>query len=288
MHIQKVATIFHGQDGAIWGNYLFRFEHSGDAHVYDLSQLCPEKVVNLEAIATFRLDKSEQIVPHSNAVMFGTEYYAPEDEFPLLYSNIYNNYAEASHPLTGVCCVYRLQRQGMTFTSTLVQLIEIGFTEDSRYWRSDNATRDVRPYGNFTIDRESGTYYAFTMRDRTETTRYFAFRLPRVCAGIPDAQFGVNKVILTQADILDYFDCDYHHFIQGACCHGGKIYSVEGFSHDPVEVPALRIIDPKLRKQLRYFRFPEAGLQDEAELIDFYGEKCLYADETGNLYLLEL
>ena len=287
MKIKQVATISCGQDGAIWDNYLFRFEKNGNAHVYDLSGIGSETATPLPQIAAFRLDRADEIVPHSNAVMFGTEYYAPGDEFPLLYSNIYNNYAKSKDRLTGVCCVYRLQREGLTFSTTLVQLIEVGFTEDSHYWRSNPNKADVRPYGNFTIDRESGTYYAFTMRDSRNTTRYFAFDLPKLTEGDPDETYGVKKVTLTASRIKDYFDCDYHHYIQGACCHGGKIYSAEGFTNDPVQVPALRIVNPKTRRQELYFQFPDAGMSAEPEFIDFRGETCFYADEPGNLYILE-
>lgn len=32
----------------------------------------------------------------------------------------------------------------------------------------------------------------------------------------------------------------------------------------------------------------EAGFIHEPELIDFYGEKCIYGDAVGNLFLAEL
>ena len=75
--------------------------------------------------ATFALDKRELITPHSNAVFFGTEFFEEGDEFPLLYSNIYNNYSGKEEPLIGVCLVYRLMRDGDSFKTTLVQIIEI-------------------------------------------------------------------------------------------------------------------------------------------------------------------
>ena len=93
MKIKQIAKIQNGQDGAIFGNQLFRFNTRGDSVVYDLSEMDPDNVKELQPIGRFVLDKSELIVPHSNAVSFGAEYFDPSDEYPLLYTNIYNNYA---------------------------------------------------------------------------------------------------------------------------------------------------------------------------------------------------
>lgn len=279
MNIRFLGNIAPGQDGAIFGPWLFRMENRGQCHVYRLDRdpIC-------EA-AVFRLDRWETVVPHSNAVMFGCEYYDPEDEFPLLYSNIYNNYAKAEDPLVGVCCVYRVIRRGEEFTTKLVQLIRVGFTADPELWCSHGG--DIRPYGNFAIDREQGIYYGFTMRDGSNATRYFAFPLPKLREGTPDEAWGVPVVTLEKKDILKSFDCPYHRFLQGACCHEGKIYSLEGFTNDGNNPPALRIIDPQQGVQESCGLFKEYGLDTEPELIDFYGETCYYGDCKGNLYVFD-
>lgn len=177
MKIKHITTISGGQDGAIWGDYLFRFDSRGNCNVYDISSIPDNPDKELSPLSAFRLDKADVIAPHSNTVMFGNEYYSSDDKYPLLYSNIYNNYANSHNPLKGVCCVYRLKQNGQYFSTTLVQLIEIGFV-DSEYW-SSATMKDVRPYGNFTIDCEKSVYYAFTMHDESKTARYFAFKLPR-------------------------------------------------------------------------------------------------------------
>lgn len=288
MNFKKIGQIVNGQDGAIWDHYLFRFKSDGFCFVYDLNdlKLDGKNDAELREIATFRLDKSEMLAPHSNAVMFGNEYYEPGDAFPLLYSNIYNNYYRAVN-LEGLCCVYRLQKDGSSFTTTLVQLIQIGFTEDKQLWRSLREGGDVRPYGNFAIDREKGIYYAFTMRDSYHTTRYFSFALPKSGDGVMDEAYGVKKVTLNPSNILDYFDCDYHHFLQGACTHNGKIYSLEGFSEDVNNPAALRIISPQDKRQDVYVMLADYGINIEPELIDFMGDTCYYADCFGNLYIIE-
>lgn len=279
MFAKPIGKIAGGQDGAIWGNYLFRFKENGAGTVYSLPDLAE--------ISAFTLDQAERIAPHSNAVMFGCEYYDPADEFPLLYCNIYNNLAKTDNPLTGVCCVYRLQKSGSNFASTLVQLIEIGFTEDTRYWKSSDGAKDIRPYGNFAIDREKGLYWAFTMRDTDRETPYFSFALPKLSAGEMDDTYGVCKVSLQPEDIKTHFVCEYHRYFQGACFHDGKVYSLEGFGLGAKNAAAIRIIDTAAGKQILHEQLFDYGLTNEPELIDFYGDTCYYSDAHGNLYILE-
>lgn len=270
MKFIKIGEIAVGQDGAVWNRLLFRFDHSGNCHVYDLA--------SLEQVARFCLDDTQAWMPHSNAVMFGCEYFSPEDEFPLLYTNVYNTYANEEDRREGVCCVYRITRQGDSFRGQLVQTITVGFAKDESLWRS--AGDDFRPYGNFAIDREKGIYYGFTMRDASHTTPYFAFRLPKLSQG--------PSVILTKADVLFSFDCPYHCLLQGACTYKGKIFSVEGGCLvDSRHRPALRIIDPEKRQQLCYEILEQYGVVHEPEFIDFWEDSCYYGDAHGNLYRIE-
>ena len=280
MKIKKLGKIVGGQDGAVYNGLLFRFDAKGNCSVYKTEDLSDTSI----PVSEFILEKSEIIAPHSNSVVFGNAYYSEEDEFPLLYSNVYNNYAKSDNKLKGVTCVYRLQKSGNTFSTTLVQLIEIGFVEDS-LWTSENRA-DVRPYGNFVIDTEKSVYYAFTMRDEEKSTRYFSFNLPKVTSGEYDETFGVNKVTLKKEDIIDFFDCDYHRYIQGAAFDNGIIYSLEGFTEDKNNPPAIRLIDPVSKSQKAVYHFSDFGLTVEPEFIDFDGGNCYYADNHGNIYSL--
>ena len=118
MKINYLAKIKSGQDGAIFGDYLLRFGADGRGKAYSLLPLANgEDPLELDSLT---LDKSDLIVPHSNSVVFGNEYYAEGDEFPLMYTNIYNNYAKYEDTLRGVTCVYRVQREGNKFLTTLV------------------------------------------------------------------------------------------------------------------------------------------------------------------------
>ena len=93
MEVRRLTKIARGQDGAVWGSYLFRFQMDGSCHVYDLEDLKPTAPGGYQrALCCMDLDKTDRIVPHANSVFFGTGFYDPMDEFPLLYVNIYNNY----------------------------------------------------------------------------------------------------------------------------------------------------------------------------------------------------
>ncbi len=287
MKIQYITKIKDGrQDGAINGGYLFSFDHKGVCTVYEIKSLEHTEGGTAEPFAEFILDKEDIIVPHSNSVMFGNEYYDEKDEFPLLYTNIYNNYAGCDDKLKGVCLVYRIQRNDRNFKSDLVQIIRIGFTEDESLWKSSGKKEDVRPYGNFAIDKDRGLLYAFTMRDNTNTTRYFSFNLPKVTDGEICEKYNVKQVILNASDIREYFDCDYHHYVQGACCHDGKIYSLEGFTNSPENPPVIRVIDTKLKKEILFKEFADFGTNIEPEMIDFENDVCYYITHSGDVYKL--
>ena len=275
----------NGQDGAIYGKYLFSINRYGEVNVYDIESF-GDVVAPEDRIDSFKLDKWETVCPHSNAVCFGSEFYCEGDEFPLMYSNIYNNYAGSPRPLKGVCCVYRVMREGTKFSTTLVQIIEIGFVEDAALWKMSADADCDRPYGNFTVDREKNVFYGFTMRSVKDGTRYFAFDLPRAHDGEIDENFGVKRVVLKREDIKYYFDTDHHYYLQGACCHGSLIYSVEGFYTDELP-PRLRVIDPVEKKQLLVVDLRKFTPSIEPEFIDFCGDVCYYSDEHGNLYIMD-
>lgn len=288
MKIQKVAVSTGGQDGAFWGDYLFRFEADGTGVVQDARPLdsAGDGVVELPVVAEIHFNENDPVIPHCNAVVFGIEYFAPDDEFPLMYANIYNNYSGAEDRREGMCCVYRLQRNGTAFSLTLVQIIQIGFKDDL-LWISGGETKDIRPYGNFVIDCEKNLLHAFTMRDADRVSRYFTFNLPKLSDGEWSETYGVRFVTLGKEDVCQWFDTEYHCFIQGGCCYGGKIYSSEGFTRSEENAPALRVIDPEQKKQMFHCNLLKLGYEEEAEFVDFRNGKCYYSDACGTIYQVE-
>lgn len=271
-----LGKISKGQDGAIYNGFLFRFDSKGNCRVYDLQTLTEQ--------GSFTLDKADLLIPHSNSVFFG-KFFSESDEFPLLYTNIYNNYAKQENRLEGVCCVYRIFRDAEGFSSRLMQVVRVGFTH-ADLWQSANGA-DVRPYGNFVADVAANKLYVFTMRDQTHTTRFFRFPLPDITKGETDPKWNVPVVTLKQEQLEEQFDADYVNYMQGAACHNNLIYSLEGFTHpNDRGMPKIRVFDTQTKKQVFAADFTQYGLLNEPELIDIYHDKIYYVNHNGDVYTL--
>ena len=285
---KQIGNICHGQDGCVFENTLFRFGGDGKCTVYDLNDLTPQEDGMAKPQATFYLDKSDVICPHSNAVSFGREKFAEDDEFPLLYNTLYNTYDRKEDEMWGTCCVYRLQRTAEGFKTTLVQIIEIGFAHDPELWcsRKPGQGRDIRPFGNFIVDAENGKYYGFVMRDTPKKTRFFEFNIPALADGTPDEKFGVNRVVLTPDDVIAKFDCDYSNYLQGACVHNGLIYSIEGGDKSVYNPATLMVVDPARQRQIVRISLIYYGIEHEPEFIYFTGDRCIYVDNMGDVFEL--
>lgn len=248
------------QDGAVCGNYIFSFVSDGTCNVYSKTDYTKVGSFSLAA------ESSDTVTPHSNSVCFGTAYYEDGDEFPLLYSNVYNN----SDAHKGVCNVYRITREGTTFTSTLVQVIKLGFIEDLTCW-----TAGVRPYGNFVVDGENNKLYCYVMVDETNVTRFFEFALPTLADG--------EVVTLSTDKIVNRFDTAYFGYMQGVCIHDGKIYSLEGSPERNCE-NVLRVIDPATQKEISRINLTEIGIAEEPEMIFVENGTLYIATVHGALY----
>ena len=275
MKLTSLGNIYGGQDGAIWNGILFKFDGTGVCKIYDVN--------GFKEISSLTLDTP--LIPHSNAVTFGNDYFEEDDEFPILYTNVYNNYDGKENPHKGTCLAFRIQRSGNNFSFTLKQIIKIGFCEDTDIWCSPDG--DIRPFGNFVVDRDNNKYYAFNMMDGIKKSRYFVFDMPKLTDGVIDEKTGVRTVTLQKEDIIKHFDLDYHNYLQGATVYKGKIYSVEGGTKSEGCPAVIRIIDPVEGKQ-EFFAFFRDYIEDfEPEYIDFYKDVCYYGDNYGHLYTIE-
>lgn len=278
MKFTKIGKMSGWQDGDTWGDRLFRFDHTGQGEVF--------RTDTMEKVADAKLEGTDRFLPHCNTVAFGTQYYEKADPFPLLYCNAYNNYAEARDRREGVCGVYRILPDGDNYTLHLVQILKIGFTEDLTLWKSLPENGDVRPYGNFLVDTETGDLCAYTMRDADRTTRLFFFDVPAPRAGQMSEEYGVPVFTLTEEDVKDRFDAPYSVFIQGGIYRGGIVYSSEGFG-SPEEPPVIRLFSRREKRQIREIRLMDYGLKDEAELVTFFGDRFVYSDGYGETYEVE-
>lgn len=83
MTVRRFSKTCGGQDGAIFGDLMFRFDSRGLCRVFDMKAVKAfEKEEKVLPVCEFSLEKLDIVAPHSNAVFFGKEYFEDGDEFP--------------------------------------------------------------------------------------------------------------------------------------------------------------------------------------------------------------
>ena len=248
------------QDGAIYDGIFFKFHSDGSCVVHSME--------THENLGTFVLDKADIFKPHCNATCFTNHFLEAEDEFPLLYANIYNSNGREADRRLGNFGVYRIFRTPEGFSSTLVQIIRIGFTDVNGLWHSDDGV-DRSPYGNFILDTDNQQIWAFVTRDRNRTTRFFCFDMPDPEEGVMSDFYGVNVLTLEPKDILRQFDVPYSWYLQGSCYYDGKIYSTEGLG--TADNPSvIRVVDIASGTEDYVADLQNDGFPKEAEFIDIW------------------
>lgn len=248
-----------GQDSACYNNKLFNFDSTGKFKVFNL--------INNEYIGQGQLDEYDTIKPHNNCVCFGNEFVDENDRYPLLYTNAYNT---ANLP-KGTCYVHRIIENENLYSTELKQTIRINFT-DNIIWTDGN---DIRPYGNFLVDKDNNYLYVYTLKDNEKITRIFKFNLPKLEDG--------ENVALNIEDIIDYFDVDYFPYIQGAVCYNGKLFISAGNNSMIQNSSALHVVNPYSKQEESYINL--SSLFNEPEVVEVYNNKLIVG--MSNLYEFE-
>ena len=263
------------QDGEAFGDCLFVFDAVGTMNVYDVN--------TGEHLDACYLGSKDLLVPHVNSASFSDQYYAEGDTYPLLYTSMYNNVTPSNQFLLGTCCVYRITEAAGQFSAQLVQVIRIGFIGDANLWTPYN---DSRPFGNFVVDTDLNMLYAFVPRDKTNTTRFLGFALPKPDAGTYKEEYGCNQVILQAANIRRQFEMSYISSPQGCTYYDGRIYSVEGFGSFESAPPFLRVINVETGMIVRSVNLGQLGLLKEPEVITFANGQMYYVAIDGVIHKL--
>ncbi|MBR4121127.1 MAG: InlB B-repeat-containing protein, partial [Spirochaetales bacterium] len=204
LEVQEFNTDGYVQDGAISSDLFFKFHSDGSAVVHSMK--------DHRELGRFILDKADIFKPHCNATCFSAIRFRSEDEFPLLYANIYNSYAKEQDRKLGYFGAYRLFRDGDSFSSELVQVLRIGFTAENGLWHSEDGN-DRSPYGNFIVDTDRNEMWAFVTRDLPHSTRFFSFRLPDADEGVFSEDYGVKVFTFGKEDSLRMFDIPYSYYL---------------------------------------------------------------------------
>lgn len=254
------------QSAVIQYPYMFYFGSSGYCRVLNISSepwSYGENTPNLVEIGD-----SSTIMPHCNVAFWGNEKYDENDTFPIVFVNAYNAEGLPKGTLYG----YRIQMTEndniVSFSMTLVQTISIGFT-DNEIWADAN---DTRPYGNFVLDTDTNTLYAYVIRDTLNLTRFFAFNMPSLSDG---------NVTFALTDVIDQFDTEYFQLIQDNCYNGGNIY----IAHGKPNKGKIQRVNLSLKKRVSTIDLPLIGFSYEPEVCEIYNGKMLHGN--GYLYWLE-
>ena len=259
------------QDGTVYKQNLFKFHSDGFCQVYSLT--------THSLVSSFTLDRSNAVKMHSNAVCLGP-FLSRTDMFPLIYSNVYNSYSSELDKKKGTVGVYKLLFNGNSYSSMLIQLIRIGFADDRELWMSPVGS-DRSPYGNAVVDPIENKIWFFVTRDANQTTRFYCFNLPKPGTGEFDPVSGVNVYTLTADEIICMFDVPYSFYLQGACLHDGKIYSLEGMGK-AANPTGIRVIDLEHGIEDSFVDLQGCGLERESELIDYWKDGIfIYGDYKG-------
>lgn len=245
-----------GQDSAI----------AEDGHIITFTSTGYYKVLSIYGQllkTTTPLDQQSVYAPHSNCASFGTEKFDSDDLYPIVYTNAYNTPGLPKGALYG----YRLKND---LTTELKQQIIVGFTDDP-IWNGDG--ENVRPYGNFIVDTDTNSLYAYTMIDSLNVTRFFKFNMPALSAG--------GTVTLNTSDIVEYFDVPYFYYIQGGCYYNGKIYASCGFTANDCKLYVVDLKDKKVTSTV-----PLGGFVGEPETVFVYEDE-LYLSSGTKLFKLK-
>lgn len=253
------------QDGCIFNDTLFLFNSIGTCYVYNIND-------NYSLICETALPDYCGFVPHSNCVCFGSKV-DDSDDFPLLYTNVYNNYSNNPYSY-GMCFVYRIFVQGYNYQFNLVQVIKLSFSNDNTLWNDDSF--NISPFGNFLIDNDKLIVYLNIFS--TSKTRFFVLPLPTISNEL--------FVEIDSHEICYFIDTQLFKYIQGGTIHNKCILSLEGFG--TIDFPAvLRIIN--LNNKLLRTVFLDCIIgEKEPEFISIYNEYLFIGEHNGEIFSFDL
>lgn len=266
-HLYELANL---QGGAIYDGKLFVGDANGTVYI--------KNAATGAAVQTMALDKKDTIKPHSNAVTISTR-----NGGCYLYTNIYSNYKSETDRHIGECCVYSMTEDGGAWSNTLVQVVKIGFIDDTDYWP---ATTEERPYGNFIVDNENNCLYAYVLSTALNKIQWHKFDLPAVTAGTANDTYGCPVCTLETSAILASWTTPFTQYIQDGCVHDGLIYSVAG-ADGKWGTAQMQVIDPDQKAVVATFSFYTDDNAVEPELIAFDGDTCYYGD-IQNMFRLDM
>ena len=242
------------QGGDCWGDYFFQFV-AGNAAVmiYDLSLNTLVQTMTIPASQRGFVPKC-----HCNTVCFGTEFFAPEDIFPLIYVST----GYASDGYTGAL-VYRIVQHNGSFFITLVQTIK------------------------FPVDKSSWTEFV-----TAGEFAYLCYTSERVIFKVKMPHLKDGDVVISRDDAIETYQFSPQpewmstSRNQDRMFYQGKIYYITGVPQTG-EVSAFVILNLETLERERIIDFKKNGLTNESESLFLWrGDICVaFQDKIVKLIL---
>lgn len=240
------------QSAAVYGDYAF-FVRDGRYGIRLVD------MVRKTQLYTLRLKgESQTMIYHCNQSTFGTERYAPDDYFPLLY--ISQRPRSERRCFTEVFRIIPLFNVDSTaliaFRIELVQ--EIFFPSMSK----ENSMGNV----NCVIDAKTGWMYTYSRNNNAGDANYEQCKISRFA--IPDVH--QREVFLEDSDIEHSFMIDVEAVnMQGGCIVNDRLYIGQGYPY--VNYVYLNVVDLRKEKLVKRYDLLDRG-------VDWEPEGCFYYD----------
>lgn len=231
------------QGGDSWGNYFFQFtDKNNEVRVYDLSTKVLLQTLRLTSSLKGFVDNC-----HCNSVNFGTEYYDPNDIFPLIY--VSTGYTADGY---SGALVYRITQHNGTFFITLVQTIR------------------------FPIDKSSWTEFI-----PGDEFAYLCYTSERVIFKVPMPKLKDGDIIIGRDNAIETYqfppqpDWMATSRNQDRMLYQGKIYVISGVPQSG-EASVLFILNLETMERERIIDLQKNGLKSEPESIFIWqGDVCV-------------
>ena len=239
------GAIAPGQGFDAYGNYIFGAMAGMNNH----------RVSNLNKRAFISSIPTEiDFIParHANCQNFTTEFFLPEDDFPLLL--VSGSESREGVDMTGESYLIRFYWNGYGFKASLVQTIK---TVPGTYIDANGNQFTFSKYSNIMVDRKSGHLFVIS------SSGIFEMKLPPLYDNNGNI---ISQTNLTSDNIIRRIDFKYKtKYAQGACLHEGIAYVVDGISSNYMQV-----IDISTGERLALIRMADFGFNHEIEDVTFW------------------
>ena len=228
------------QGGDCWGDYFFQFwSNNRLVRVFDLSRK--------EMVQTIYIPESQRGFIsdcHCNVVCFGTEYYDPEDPFPLIYVST----GYTSEDGYAGALAYRITQDQGKFSITLVQTIKL----------KTGSWTEFIPAGDDAFICHTG---------------------PRIIYKVKMPRWEEGDVVLDPKSAIDTYKFSPQQFSsrnQDRSLYQGRIAVASGVPGSQ-EKSVLIVLNLEEQERERIYNFTESGLEKESESIFVWRDELCVA-----------